>query len=1327
MANNKTDYTKPHTDLVKLLPEPMRSDVNLSLFNNVFNRYLTKQEIEKVAGYIGRGNTAAIRPRQIHEQDVHRQAYQLQPIPYNKIGTIEHMTSWKDMQNELERLGVDMDAFSEWGTTQKFNWVPPIDINKIINYRDYYWVDTVNPNSIPQYITIRSTCATATAKFNFWDSLIEQHGATFQISEILPSDATPLTYTITDFIDTPDSIKIEGDVTSDILLGDFIDVVGSVNNNETYRITATPTYSGVTNETLLAVDKPIIADTPATTALVQSRRFDKLVLPANTTLVGSPPVAVTDLGNYTSLFVEGFIFFVRNSTNTDLNSTFIETISSTYDADKKETTVVINHRVTDDTADGEISLEEQFSILEADMNCQCGNFGGWDVSPWDDNPLEPLWGDSEDEFGAPNTPDGISDHENLIDRISETTPPVSGDGIEGQLWYDTTENILYQNSAVPLTVSRTNNFVVSGSPVGLVFDVDSVISSNTIVTAEIISGSPAPVSLNISYIADGTTTTVTVLDSLSTNDIIAITYETPVWTVVWRNFSLILEQTTGIALWDLSLSCDTRPRIVATEQWISQNKWFHKNDVVNFTSVQRANQPIIEYDWDVELNEWTYVNYNWSYRRIITETFTATIIKPPRIELEPLIWWENTGVDNTIILDDRYGDLTDYFTEGRTVFFLEGLQKLLYTVVSSSYKTADALVTGDEAFPYRTYITFDKTVIGVGSPIITDNLSQLRPNAISIIPALTSQGDTWKDYGVHWLYVGADDAVPAPHPVPNPFMDIDVTQTPTAYPPETPAAGSPIGGSPIGGSPPAPPAPAESSWDISTASFPGATTLTVGFFPSGFCYGDSGNKLYTCQGNSDRIYQYTLSTPYDSSTLVYDNKTITLVGEISQDPLSIEFNPTGTRMFITGNNNSVYTFLLLTPWDITSWQTPFTSNKALDGITPTTGVHFSDDGTKMVSCQLTGTVSTYTLVSAFDPSTMVTPAANSIDLSATDNEWSGVHLSTDGTKMYLTGRQNALLYQYALSPAWDVSTATFTKSIDISFGAAVDVEDVTFNPAGTELYILGSSEMLVYQQTLDVAWTIQDIIISQVEFAQADTSPQGLTFSPDGKELFVAGDTNNKITHYSMTVGWDIANASFTSELGIADTTVMDVLFNPAGTKMYVLGGVGDKVYQYTLGTPWDITGATDDNNSTLITSDQGETTPSGMYIGDDGFKCYIVGQDNDTVYQYTLGTAYDMSTASYATKLKDVTAQVGQDTELVYFKPDGTIMYVATAWNGEIYQYALNTAWDVSSAVYDNKLYQIFNEEGSVTGMTMTDDGLKLFVIGSASDSVREYDINPI
>ena len=70
--------------------------------------------------------------------------------------------------------------------------------------------------------------------------------------------------------------------------------------------------------------------------------------------------------------------------------------------------------------------------------------------------------------------------------------------------------------------------------------------------------------------------------------------------------------------------------------------------------------------------------------------------------------------------------------------------------------------------------------------------------------------------------------------------------------------------------------------------------------------------------------------------------------------------------------------------------------------------------------------------------------------------------------------------------------------------------------------------------------------------------------------------------------------------------------------------------------------------------------------------------------------------------------------------------MYVIGTTNDTIFQYTLNTAWDVSSAVYASKSYNATNEETGPQGITFKPDGLKLYLVGSGTDAVREYDIDP-
>ena len=67
---------------------------------------------------------------------------------------------------------------------------------------------------------------------------------------------------------------------------------------------------------------------------------------------------------------------------------------------------------------------------------------------------------------------------------------------------------------------------------------------------------------------------------------------------------------------------------------------------------------------------------------------------------------------------------------------------------------------------------------------------------------------------------------------------------------------------------------------------------------------------------------------------------------------------------------------------------------------------------------------------------------------------------------------------------------------------------------------------------------------------------------------------------------------------------------------------------------------------------------PNGMAFNNDGTKLYISGNSNDTIYQYALTTAYDVSTGSYESKSFSVATQLTGPCGLA-FNTSGTKMYV--------------------------------------------------------------------
>ncbi len=162
---SNSDYTKPRTDLFTLLPNVLRTKVNKALLENVYNRYLTKTELVPAVGSIGKRSPSMVSDTRLPEPTVHRQAWQLQPLMYSKIATAEYITSYYDVLSEAARLGIDASRLPKWGNALQFNFAPPINIDKLINYSDYYWYDETGGDATPQYITIRNECAVANNRY----------------------------------------------------------------------------------------------------------------------------------------------------------------------------------------------------------------------------------------------------------------------------------------------------------------------------------------------------------------------------------------------------------------------------------------------------------------------------------------------------------------------------------------------------------------------------------------------------------------------------------------------------------------------------------------------------------------------------------------------------------------------------------------------------------------------------------------------------------------------------------------------------------------------------------------------------------------------------------------------------------------------------------------------------------------------------------------------------------------------------------------------------------------------------------------------------------
>jgi hypothetical protein len=75
-----------------------------------------------------------------------------------------------------------------------------------------------------------------------------------------------------------------------------------------------------------------------------------------------------------------------------------------------------------------------------------------------------------------------------------------------------------------------------------------------------------------------------------------------------------------------------------------------------------------------------------------------------------------------------------------------------------------------------------------------------------------------------------------------------------------------------------------------------------------------------------------------------------------------------------------------------------------------------------------------------------------------------------------------------------------------------------------------------------------------------------------------------------------------------------------------------------------------------------------------------------------------------------------------MFFKPDGLVVYIVGSNSDVVFQYNLGTAWDISTASYSSISYGIGAYETVATGLSWKLDGNRMYIFGTANDTVSQF-----
>ena len=129
--------------IYKKLPVVLQTTAIKNFFDSTVEQLFSKANVEVVTGYIGSKTNADLGVGgYITEPNSDKSHYALSPV----VNTINYTTKesedfifFDELIDILSTYGVDTSNQNKIFGSKFYSFVPPIDIDKFVNYQEYYW------------------------------------------------------------------------------------------------------------------------------------------------------------------------------------------------------------------------------------------------------------------------------------------------------------------------------------------------------------------------------------------------------------------------------------------------------------------------------------------------------------------------------------------------------------------------------------------------------------------------------------------------------------------------------------------------------------------------------------------------------------------------------------------------------------------------------------------------------------------------------------------------------------------------------------------------------------------------------------------------------------------------------------------------------------------------------------------------------------------------------------------------------------------------------------------------------------------------------------
>lgn len=263
----------------------------------------------------------------------------------------------------------------------------------------------------------------------------------------------------------------------------------------------------------------------------------------------------------------------------------------------------------------------------------------------------------------------------------------------------------------------------------------------------------------------------------------------------------------------------------------------------------------------------------------------------------------------------------------------------------------------------------------------------------------------------------------------------------------------------------------------------------------------------------------------------------------------VGFKPDGSILFVGSMSGTFDDYVIEYPLSTNfSVSTASVSNTASDHLSIGSyevllgGIDFADDGSKLFTFGR-NTVDRWDLSTPYDLSTGSHVSATFSVSSQTTAMYDG-YMKNDGTKMYVVGYAPDHIYEYDLSTAYALNTASFNQSFDISAKSAV-TSGVHFSTDGYAFVVYDNSGDKAHKYNLTTAFDVSTASFhsSSGSFASSETTGGGIWFDDDWTYMFLVGENDDDVDRINLA---DVPDVPANLAVSTASTSQLNLSWSAA-------------------------------------------------------------------------------------------------------------------------------------------------------------------------------------